>query len=264
MKLTLLGTGPSAPIPRMYCNCHVCEDARKPGSYSRRTRSSALLFANGKHILFDAGPDVLYQLERAKTHCVDAVFFTNAHNDAAGGFFDLEDLVKKQNHQTTLYVEPRTWKRISRNLDHTDVWFKVKMIQPGKTLKIYGTPITPFRVVHSATPNFPTLGYRIADKLVYASDVKSVPEASERFIVGANHAVLDGCFWFNTHFPTHLTADETIALANRLKVRHLYLTQISHNYPPYNEATRKIEEYCKKQNCTTSVQLAFDGMKIEF
>src|SRR3989338_8302948 len=75
MQFTLLGTCPASPIPRIYCNCRVCDDARKPNSKSARRRSSALLFANGRHILFDAGPDVLYQLERGKKEFVGGGFF---------------------------------------------------------------------------------------------------------------------------------------------------------------------------------------------
>lgn len=262
MQFTLLGTGPASPIPRIYCNCRVCDDARKPNSKSARRRSSALLFANGKHILFDAGPDVLYQLERAKTHCVDAVFFTHAHNDAVGGFFDLDDILRKQKHPATLYVEDGTWKRIAHDIAGSKIWLKVKRIETGKAVTVFDTRITPFRVEHSATPDFPTLGYRIADKLVYASDVKRVPESSERFIAGANSAVLDGCFWFGTHFPTHLNAQETIALADRLRVKNLYLTQISHNYPLYAKAVHEIQEYCANNKITTKVTLAYDGLTI--
>ena len=88
-------------------------------------------------------------------------------------------------------------------------------------------------------------------------------KASEHFIQGVEHAVLDGCFWFSTHFPTHFTVDETIALANRLHVKNLYLTQISHNYPPYAEAQRIITAYIKKEGLTTNVQLAYDGLLIK-
>lgn len=262
IQLTLLGTGPASPIPRIYCSCKTCTDARTPESRSRRSRSSALLTTSNGQVLFDASPDVLVQLERAKTNSVDAVFFTHAHNDAVGGFFDLKDALFRQKHPATLYVEPDTWKKVSHRVPKSEIWFKVKLIEPGRSVECLGITITPFRVLHSAQPGFPTLGYRIGNNLVYASDVRKVPKESERFIAGVKHAVLDGCFWFNTHFPTHLTVDETIALANRLRVRNLYLTQISHNYPPHALAQELITEYIKQQKITTEVQLAHDGMRI--
>ena len=263
MQFTLLGTGPASPIPRIYCSCRTCADARVPPSRSRRSRSSALLTVRGKRILFDATPDVLVQLERVKTYAVDAVFFTHAHNDAAGGFFDLKDLLYRQKYPATLYVEQGTWQKISQDVPKAEIWFKVKFIKSGERLKVFGATITPFRVLHSAQAGFPTLGYRVGDALVYASDVRNVPKASEHFIQGVEHAVLDGCFWFSTHFPTHFTVDETIALANRLHVKNLYLTQISHNYPPYAEAQRIITAYIKKEGLTTNVQLAYDGLLIK-
>lgn len=263
MQFTLLGTGPASPIPRIYCSCVTCNDARTPDSRSRRSRSSALLTLGDKKILFDATPDVLIQLERTKTYAVDAVFFTHAHNDAAGGLFDLNDILRKQNHPVTLYAEAGTWSRLAHDLADSELWFKVKRIAAGSAIRVFGARITPFRVEHSAQPGFPTLGYRIGEELVYASDVKAVPKFSGQHIADVKHAVLDGCFWFNTHFPTHLTVDETIALTNRLHVKNLYLTQISHNYPPYPEATGAIRQYCTKNKITTKVTLAWDGMEIK-
>ena len=262
IQFTLLGTGPASPIPRIYCSCDSCTDARKGGSKSRRSRSSALLAVQGKRILFDAGPDVLQQLERAKTYSVDALFFTHAHADAAGGFFDIKDVLYRQKHPATLYVENGTWKKIARDVPKEKVWFKLKFIKPGETLKVLGVKIMSFRVLHSAQPGFPTLGYRIGNELVYASDVKEVPALSERFIQKIKHAVLDGCFWFGTKFPTHFTVDETITLASRLRVKNLYLTQISHNYPPHAMAQKEINAFCAKNKIKTNVMLGWDGMKI--
>lgn len=261
-QFTLLGTGPASPLPRIYCSCPTCTDGRAPGSRSRRRRSSALLTVGDKRILFDATPDVLAQLERARVFVVDAVFFTHAHNDAIGGFFDLEDLLRKQKHPAALYVEHGTYQRLLHDLGGTKPWMAIHKIRSGQAVRAHGVTITPFRVLHSAQPGFPTLGYQIGNELVYASDMKAVPKESEEYITGVKHAVLDGCFWFNTHFPTHLTGDETIALANQLRVRNLYLTQISHNYPPYEEAARAIAEYCAKQKIATKVTLAYDGMTI--
>ncbi|MBI4135845.1 MBL fold metallo-hydrolase [Candidatus Uhrbacteria bacterium] len=257
---TLLGTGPASPIPRIYCFCATCADARKAGSKSRRRRSSALLSIPKGHILFDASPDVLEQLERANTTLVDALFFTHAHADATGGFFDLKDVLYRQKYPATLYVETGTWEKIARDVPKEEVWFKIKFITPGKLINVLGVSIMPFRVLHSAQPDFPTLGYRIGDKLVYASDVKEVPDVSEQFIAGAENAVLDGCMWFDGKIPTHFTVSETIKLASRLKVKNLYLTQISHAYPPYVDAVRQIGTFCKKNKITTRVSLAYDGM----
>ncbi len=262
MQFTLLGTGPASPIPRIYCFCATCTDARKVGSKSRRRRSSALLTTPKGHILFDASPDVLEQLEQAKTYCVDALFFTHAHADAVGGFFDLKDVLYRQKHPATLYVENDTWQKVARDVPKEEVWFNLKFIKPGEALKVLDVTIMPFRVLHSAQPDFPTLGYRIEDQLVYASDVKEVPDVSERFIAGVEHAVLDGCMWFDGKIPTHFTVSETIKLASRLKVKNLYLTQISHVYPPYAEAVREIQTFCKKNKITTKVILAHDGLTI--
>lgn len=264
MRLTFLGTGPSSPIPRLYCSCPTCREARHSKSKTARLRSSALLYLGGhRHILFDVTPDVLKQLEAVRTFCVDAVFLTHGHNDAVGGFFDLNDILRQQGHPAVLYTEQETWQRIKRNLDETKPWFKIKIIKPGEPFKVFGLKIISFRVVHSAIKGFPTLGFRIGKSFVYASDFYKLPCASEKFIKNIPQAILDGCMWFGRQIPTHLNVEQSIRLAQKLNIRHLYLTQISHKYPPYQIAQREIDKYCRQNKIRTKVRLAWDGMKLE-
>lgn len=250
------------PIPRIYCLCPTCRDARRFNSKTKRTRSSALLEIRGKHILFDAGPDILRQLERAKTFCVDAVFLTHAHNDASGGFWNLNDLLKYQKHRAVIFAEGMALKKLRRDHDKLKFDIQFHSIKPGIALKLFGLRIVPFRVEHSAVKSFPTVGYRVNDAIVYASDIKKIPKESKKFIKNIPHAVLDGCMWFSRQIPTHLNTEEAIKIAERLNVRNLYLTQISHRYPPYKIATREIKKYCLQNKIRTKVRLAYDNLQL--
>ena len=89
IKLTILGSGPAIAIPRPGHRDRTCREARKPGSRSRRMRSSILIKYRGRNILIDIGPDILEQLELAKIKKPDAALLTHAHSDAAGGIDDL-------------------------------------------------------------------------------------------------------------------------------------------------------------------------------
>ena len=80
MKLKYLGTAAAEGIPGLFCNCKVCQNARKVRGKEIKTRSQALL---DDKILIDFPPDtymhVLYQgLDLYKiNHCI----ITHSHSD---------------------------------------------------------------------------------------------------------------------------------------------------------------------------------------
>ncbi|EYB68736.1 beta-lactamase-like protein [Deinococcus phoenicis] len=96
--LTFLGTADSKGVPRFWCACPVCTDARA-GGVNRRTRSAALIRGAGhggkaETLLLDCGPDLHAQLARLPGPLVpDAVLISHAHNDHLLGLGDLLDYV---------------------------------------------------------------------------------------------------------------------------------------------------------------------------
>ncbi|MDY6765642.1 MAG: MBL fold metallo-hydrolase [Halobacteria archaeon] len=84
MKITLLGTGDSAGIPQIGCDCETCERHKREGR--ERTRFSILVENNSETILIDASPDLRFQFLREGIGSVDSVIFTHGHYDHYGGF----------------------------------------------------------------------------------------------------------------------------------------------------------------------------------
>lgn len=82
--ISFWGTGDSLGVPRVYCNCNVCDEARKEG-VNRRYRSSILLHERQQHLLLDCGPDWLAQMEQAKLFWIDHILITHAHQDHIAG-----------------------------------------------------------------------------------------------------------------------------------------------------------------------------------
>lgn len=215
--------------------------------------------ARGKRTLFDVSPDVLTQLGREGVRMVDVMFITHGHADSIGGVYDLVRLMSKQRHKSTLYVERETWEQFSEVSRHVKPWVAVKYLTPGVSVQACGTRVTPFRVPHSMTEGFPTLGFRIGKDLAYVSDASSVPKNVAPYLREVKHCILDGCMWFGKKIASHMTVDKTLTTARRLQVEHLYITQISHTYPSYTEAWWKIRAFCNKQKITIPVTLAYDG-----
>ncbi len=80
MKIKFLGTCAAEGFPAMFCECDVCEKARKQGGKNIRTRSQAII--DGR-ILIDFPADTYmhvlnYGLDLKK---VKAIFITHGHDD---------------------------------------------------------------------------------------------------------------------------------------------------------------------------------------
>lgn len=257
ITITVLGSGPAEAIPRIGCKCPTCQDARKPKSKSKRTRSSILLTWFDKNILIDCGPDIKEQTKREKIKSIDAILLTHAHADAAGGLKKLQIT----NYKLQIFGEQQTLKYLKRM--YSQFPFAIQIIKPDKSFKLFNLTVTPFRVRHTfQEKKFPTLGFKIGP-LVYASDVSIIPYQSEKYFKKAKILFLDGAMWFDKKIKWHLNTEEAILLAKKFRVKKLYLTQIGHSYPPHQIAQREISKYCKKQKITFKVILAYDGMKIK-
>ncbi len=271
IKLTILGSGPAIAIPRPGHTDITCCEARKPGSRSRRRRSSLLIEHRGRHILIDAGPDVLEQIGLAKIKRPDAVFLTHAHSDAAGGVDDLALFFRgTKDKPLPLYAESSVLHRITKisALFHARPKTILKTVKPKiihsyKPVMLFGLKIIPLKVEHALTPGFPTVGYLIGKKIAYISDFASIPLRSFALLKKTEVLFLDAAMWFGTKMAAHQNAAEAISLAEKLGVKKLYLTQIGHNYPPHETAQKEITAYCRKNKIKFPVILAYDGLKIK-
>jgi phosphoribosyl 1,2-cyclic phosphate phosphodiesterase len=271
IKLTILGSGPAIAIPRPGHRDRTCREARQAGSRSRRRRSSLLVEYRGRHILIDAGPDILEQLEMAKIKKPDAVFLTHAHADAAGGVDTLASFLRESKEKPfSLYAETAVLKRVleSSSLFHARPKTILKIIKPQtiipyRPMSLFGLKITPIRVAHSLTPGFPTVGYLVGKKFAYLSDFASIPPRSLKLFKKINILFLDAAMWFGTKMAAHQNTAEAIGLAQKLGAKKLYLTQIGHNYPPHEIAQKEINAYCRKNKIKFPVVLAYDGLKIK-
>lgn len=88
-RLRFLGSSDSQGVPRWWCHCAVCEEARST-RLNARTRPSALI-EGCERILIDASPELRLQMTREEIDQVDAVLVTHAHNDHILGLGDLVD-----------------------------------------------------------------------------------------------------------------------------------------------------------------------------
>ncbi|RIH83144.1 Phosphoribosyl 1,2-cyclic phosphate phosphodiesterase [Calidithermus terrae] len=88
-RLRFLGSGDSQGVPRWWCGCSVCQEARATG-LNARTRPSVWV-EGSEQVLIDVAPEFRLQATREGLRRFDAVLITHAHNDHILGLGDVAD-----------------------------------------------------------------------------------------------------------------------------------------------------------------------------
>lgn len=246
-KIIVLGSSAVFPFPRTKTNLFgdyldtvgylknfelhddpICQSAKRGGK-DRRTRASMALIYKNKTILFNAGPDVLYQLGKFKLK-PDAVFINHDHLDASCGvkFFN----------GASIFGEA------------------LGNVRPGRKIKIFGAEILPFRVKHAK--DVPTVGYLIVvsgKKVVYISDLSSVA-GIKKYVVGCDILFADGSI-LNRNLTTHISIVDQLKFYKKLSLKKVIFTHIGHATLPHRDLVKYVKNQYKNAN------IAYDGMTIK-
>ncbi len=175
MRLTFLGTGTSAGVPAIGCDCEVCtstdpRDQRLRTSVALQFTDPAAIHEDRQRvILIDAGPDLRQQALRAKLSRCDAILFTHNHVDHTFGLDEVRRFNVVQHAPIDIYAERHTLDFLNRIYRH--IFDKANNIQdsfvatliaheiePDVTLELYGVRFTPLRFMHGRQP---VVGFRI-------------------------------------------------------------------------------------------------------
>jgi phosphoribosyl 1,2-cyclic phosphate phosphodiesterase len=106
MKITFWGTGDAMGVPRVYCSCSVCEEARTSGE-NRRFRSLVQLDDEAfGTMLIDCGPDWRSGMEAAGLRDVGTLLITHAHFDHIAGLPEYADLCRWLGRKGKAYAMP--------------------------------------------------------------------------------------------------------------------------------------------------------------
>lgn len=252
VRLVLCGTGTSAGVPVIGCDCGVCrsEDPR-----DNRTRSgAALLFRDeeGRErvILIDCGPDHRTHSLRLGLTRADAIFFTHDHVDHTFGLDDVRRYNALMKSPIEVYADTRTraflervYQHIFRRHENVNDSFVadlvVRTIAAGTPVDLLGLRITPFGVLHG---RLPVLAFRIEAldaggavareqpgplPIAYCTDLSGMPPAAWPRLRGLGTLVLD-MLRYRAH-PTHLTVSQAVAIAHEAGARRTVFTHMTHD-----------------------------------
>lgn len=267
LELLFLGTGTSAGVPMIGCECDVCRSA---DPRDKRDRPSVLISypdtALGDHkgrrqVLVDASSDLRMAALRYQIQRLDAVMITHAHADHVFGLDDLRRFNTVMGCPLDLYTEQRAHEDLSRmfryifephtNINDSYVPQLIRhTVEPQLGFDLHGAVWTPLRLLHGRQP---ILGFRVdwqGQSLAYCTDVSRFPPETYPLLEGLDVLVIDALRY--RHHPTHLTVDQALEQIKQIRPRQSYFTHLSH----------EVSHVELSANLPSGVNLPYDGMKV--
>ena len=251
MLITLLGTGTSAGVPLIGCQCAVC---RSVDFRDKRLRSSVHIAVDGRSFVIDTGPDFRQQMLRLNLRHLDAVLFTHEHKDHTAGLDEVRAFNFRSGEDMPIYGRPSVLEQLQREFayifaEHRYPGIPRVQLNPIRNtpFELLGVPITPIELMHHKLPVF---GFRIGD-FSYLTDVNYISEPELDKVMGSRVVVLDA-LQREPHI-SHFTLDQAVALAQRIGAEQTYFTHISHKLGLHREVEAELPP---------SIRLGYDGLQI--
>jgi len=239
-SFTFLGTGTSAGIPVIACDCDVCTSDDPKDSRLRCSVCIQFIDAEGinRVILIDASPDLRQQVLREGITRCDAILFTHNHVDHTFGLDDVRLFNVSMQKPIDIYAERHTLDHLARVFQHVfeshknvNDSFVANLvpyeITPEDSICLYGVKFTPIRLLHG---RLPIVGFRIdvpnGPSIAYCTDVSSIPPETWRLLENLDVLLLDMLRF--RHHPTHLNLDQAIEISEQVSAKQTYFTHMTH------------------------------------
>lgn len=252
-SLTILGSGTSAGVPIIGCDCAVC---RSDDPRDQRTRcSAAIRFVDAtdqeRIIFIDASPDLRAQVLRHGFDRLDAIVFTHNHVDHTFGLDDVRRFNAVMHAPIDIYADAHTMETLYRVYRH--VFDKQKnvndsfvatliphLIEPMKPFALFGLRFMPVPLLHG---KLPVLGFRVdvlaedgrsiarvqpaPFPLAYCTDVSNIPPETWPVLRDLKTLILD-MLRYRSH-PTHMTVNEATEAATQINAERTWFTHMTHD-----------------------------------
>lgn len=252
MKITILGTGTSQGVPVIGCDCPVCHSSNPK---DKRLRVSIQVEWDDLRVVVDAGPDFRQQMLGVGGKEIDAILVTHEHNDHIAGLDDVRPFNFRYEKDMPVYALARVIKTIKNRYDYIFSNHSYPglprllpiAINEQQTITIKDKPIQSIEVLHG---QLPILGFRFGN-FAYLTDVKTLPDTAFAKLEKLDVLVISALHHKAHH--SHLTLEESLALAKKINAKRTYLTHFSHFMGLHNDLLNSLPP---------NVFPAYDGLEV--
>ena len=183
MRLTFLGTGTSFGVPQIGCQCAVC---RSTDPRDKRTRSGAVLEANGSTILIDSPPELRLQLLRRRYLPLSMRWFTPTSTPTTSTESMISVFSRRRASRFHSMDPTETLERLRASFNYifddsvrpyegtSKPRLAMHETEPNEAIRVAGIETLPLAFQHGHLRVF---GYRFGN-LAYITDVKMISELS--------------------------------------------------------------------------------------
>jgi phosphoribosyl 1,2-cyclic phosphate phosphodiesterase len=233
-KITILGCGSSAGVPRIGGDWGVCDPANPK---NRRRRCSVLVerteTTGTTRVLIDTSPDMREQMLSVEVPALDGVWYTHEHADHTHGIDELRAFFLLQRSRIPIWADLPTAAMLKARfsycfqspagseyppiVSHVEMSpdIEIRTDGPGGSISAM-----PFTVTHG---NIDALGFRIGN-VAYTPDVNDIPDTSLPYLDGLDLWIVDALR--RTPHPSHLSLPETLVWIERMKPKRAILTNM--------------------------------------
>jgi phosphoribosyl 1,2-cyclic phosphate phosphodiesterase len=257
-QLTFLGSSDSQGVPRWWCNCKVCLEARE-SKINVRTRPSVLLEFEGHNVLIDASPEFRMQAVNQNLRNLETVLITHAHNDHILGLGDVLDYLRWEGANTQIYAPVSVVPQLEQRFAYVFTGKYANRFHAfPENLELHGWKVNAFEVPHGFNGNANAFKLERNRKTwVYCSDsIGLSDEILEQHFQNLELLILGTSFWdeSNANYAGRSVYDvlEALEIVKKIKPVKTVFTHLGHGVDARDAI--KLPE---------NVSLAHDGLKLE-
>ncbi len=249
--VTFLGTGTSAGVPMIACQCAVCTSSNE---HDQRLRSSILIQSETTAVVVDSGPDFRQQMLKYRVNKLDAILFTHPHKDHIAGLDDVRAYNFFQKKSMHIYCNAITQRRLLNEFDYAfaderyegvpQIEMNIIDLKPFYIGDLYFQPILVWHL------RMPVYGFRVGN-FTYITDANKIDEVEIAKFIDTEILVLNALR--NEQHISHFTLNEAVAMANNTQAKKVFFTHMSHQIGLHKTINQQLPNHIK---------LAHDGLQI--
>jgi phosphoribosyl 1,2-cyclic phosphate phosphodiesterase len=186
---------------------------------------------------------------------LDFALITHGHSDHISGMDDLRVFSQTSGKAVPIYADAKTLEEIRARFAYAFNPSKAygggipqfELKEVTGEIRMGDWRITPLPVMHGPEP---ILGYRVND-FAFITDVTVIPDSTLELLEGLDVLALD-CLRKKPH-STHLSLDQAVAYAKRIKAKRTYLIHLTH----------ELEHEETESGLPENIRVAYDGLELD-